>query len=138
MTQSERATGSATSVQELRAVDLFDDLSDAELAEWVALASVRQLEPGEVIAEQAEEPPGLQLLLEGDAQTLMFEHGRPEPVGRQHAPTWMGAIKATRQRVSACIRTPSGAPVITAIAPIQVGACWRPTGSGRPCSNITD
>ena len=30
------------------------------------------------------------------------------------------------------MRTPSGPPVSTAIAPIQVGACWRPTGSSRP------
>ena len=96
MTSGEHPTGateaSGATLEELRAVDLFDDLSDDELAEWVALASVRQLEPGAVIAEQAEHPPGLQLLLEGDAQTLMFENGRPEPVGRQHAPTWMGAI----------------------------------------------
>ncbi|MEA2144717.1 MAG: hypothetical protein QOG59_304, partial [Solirubrobacteraceae bacterium] len=92
MTAGENATGRGTTVEELRAVDLFDDLSDADLAEWVALASVRELEPGDLIAEQGEVPPGLQLLLEGDAQSLMFEHGRPEPVGRQHAPTWMGAI----------------------------------------------
>ncbi len=90
MTASENVTGAT--LEELRAVDLFDDLSDADLAEWVDLARVRMLEPGELIAEQGEEPPGLQLLLEGEAQSLMFESGRAEPVGRQRAPTWMGAI----------------------------------------------
>jgi CRP-like cAMP-binding protein len=78
--------------EELRTVDLFDDLDDAELAEWVAVARARHLEPGEVIVEQGDQPDGLQLLLEGEAQALMFDHGRTEPVGRQRAPTWMGAI----------------------------------------------
>ena len=42
-----------------------------------------------------------------------------------------GATRAIRQFVSACIRTPIGASVSAAIAPIHVGAVWRPTGSGR-------
>ena len=48
--------------------------------------------PGEIIAEQGEEPPGLQLLLEGRAQALILAQGRSEPVGHHTAPTWMGAI----------------------------------------------
>jgi len=79
-------------LEELRTVDLFDDLDDTELAEWVALARPRAVQPGDVIAEQHEEPIGLQLLLEGEAQALMLDQGRSEPVGRQKAPTWMGAI----------------------------------------------
>jgi CRP-like cAMP-binding protein len=79
-------------LEELRAVDLFDDLDDVELAEWVALARPRSVAPGEVIAEQDEEPIGLQLLLEGSSQALSISQGRSEPVGRQSAPTWMGAI----------------------------------------------
>jgi signal transduction histidine kinase len=79
-------------VQELRAVDLFDDLDDAELAAWVPVAHTRHAHPGEVIAEEGEEPSGLTLLLEGEAQAVMSDRGRSEPVGRQHAPTWIGAI----------------------------------------------
>ncbi len=79
-------------VEELRTVDLFDDLDDAELARWVPVAQARHVEPGEVIAEEGEDPTGLTLLLEGEAQALMLDHGRSEPVGRQHAPTWIGAI----------------------------------------------
>jgi signal transduction histidine kinase len=79
-------------LQELRTIDLFDDLDDTELAEWVAVSSTRHLEPGAVIAEQGEEPSGLSLLLEGEAQALMLDQARSEPVGRQRAPTWMGAI----------------------------------------------
>jgi signal transduction histidine kinase len=81
-------------LEELRTVDLFDDLDDSELAEWVALATVRRVEPGGVIVEQGAESPGLQLLLEGEAQALILEQGRSEPVGRQRAPTWIGAITA--------------------------------------------
>jgi signal transduction histidine kinase len=77
---------------ELRGVDLFDGLSDAELAEWVPVAHTRHVDPGEIIAEQGEEPPGLQLLLDGRAQALILAQGRSEPVGHHTGPTWMGAI----------------------------------------------
>jgi signal transduction histidine kinase len=77
---------------DLRAVDLFDDLSDDELGEWVAVASERLVGPGELIVEQGEEVPGLQLLLAGTAQTLLVDRDRAEPLGHQQAPTWMGAI----------------------------------------------
>jgi signal transduction histidine kinase len=77
---------------ELRAVDLFDDIDDDQLAEWVAVAGVESLEPGGLIFEQGEEPPGLKLLLEGEAIVVLVEGERTEPVGRQFAPTWIGAI----------------------------------------------
>jgi signal transduction histidine kinase len=77
---------------ELRSVDLFDDLSDEQLAEWVEATSVEALEPGDVVFEQGVEPPGLKLLLEGEALAILIEGDRQEPVGRQMAPTWMGAI----------------------------------------------
>jgi signal transduction histidine kinase len=77
---------------ELRAVDLFDDIDDEQLAEWVAVASAESLEPGGLIFEQGVEPPGLKLLLEGEAIVVLVEGERIEPVGRQLAPTWIGAI----------------------------------------------
>jgi signal transduction histidine kinase len=77
---------------DLRAVDLFDDIEDGQLDEWVAVASVEQLEPGDLIFEQGVEPPGLKLLLEGEAIVVLVQGDRTEPVGRQVAPTWMGAI----------------------------------------------
>jgi signal transduction histidine kinase len=79
-------------LEELRTVDLFDGLNDEELAQWVAVARPRHFAPGGIIAEQGEEPRGLQLLLEGEAQALILTGGRSEPVGRHTAPTWMGAI----------------------------------------------
>ncbi|HEX3434748.1 MAG TPA: ATP-binding protein [Solirubrobacteraceae bacterium] len=80
-------------VQELRTVDLFEELDDAQLAEWVPVARAYRVPAGEIIAEQGEETRGLQLLLEGDAQaTIIDEGGATEPVSRHKAPTWMGAI----------------------------------------------
>jgi signal transduction histidine kinase len=83
---------SAVTPAELRTVDLFDDLDDEQLAEWVEVASVEELEPGDVMFEQGVEPPGLKLLLEGEALTILIDGDRQEPVGRQRGPTWMGAI----------------------------------------------
>jgi signal transduction histidine kinase len=88
-------------LEELRTVDLFDELDDDELAQWVAVARMSHVAPGEIIVEQGDEPPGLQLLLEGEAQALIVEEGRTEPVGRQRAPTWMGAIAVLTGRPSA-------------------------------------
>jgi signal transduction histidine kinase len=77
---------------DLRAIDLFDDLADDELAEWVAAMREVRAQPGDVLAEEGMPPPGLLLLLEGVVQTFLVEHERAEPAGRQVAPTWMGAI----------------------------------------------
>ena len=82
----------AISEHELRAIDLFDELSDEQLAEWAAVATPWSVEAGATIAEQDSEPADVQLLLEGEAQALMLDRGRSEPVGRHLAPTWMGAI----------------------------------------------
>jgi signal transduction histidine kinase len=85
----------AISPADLRAVDLFDDLTDSELEPWVAVATPQEAEPGDVLAEQGQAPPGVFLLLEGIAQALLIEPGRAERVGGRHrAPTWMGAIAA--------------------------------------------
>jgi signal transduction histidine kinase len=83
---------SAYTVADLRPVDLFDDLTDDELAKWAAVAKPYDRRAGEVIAEQGVEPPGVVLLLDGTAQALIVEGGRSDPVGRQKSPTWMGAI----------------------------------------------
>jgi signal transduction histidine kinase len=77
---------------DLRRMDLFDDIDDAALAEFVAAARPRDLAAGDVIAEQGEIPPGVHMLLDGMVMTTMLEGGREEPVGRQYAPTWIGAI----------------------------------------------
>jgi signal transduction histidine kinase len=81
-------------VADLRAIDLFDELDDAQLDEWLAVAQPQVFEPGEVMAEQGELPPGVQLLLDGSVLTFLVDQDRTERVGRQEAPTWMLAIAA--------------------------------------------
>jgi signal transduction histidine kinase len=85
-------TVAAVTLADLRGVDLFDDLDDSELEPWLQVVEAREAEPDELIAEQGEEPPGVVLLLDGTVRTLLVEGERTEPVGRQHAPTWMLAI----------------------------------------------
>jgi CRP-like cAMP-binding protein len=82
----------AISLADLRPIDLFDDIDDAALAEFAAVAVPVDAAPGEVIAEAGERPPGTLLLLEGTAQTFVLEGERQDPVARQYAPTWIGAI----------------------------------------------
>jgi signal transduction histidine kinase len=78
-------------IDDLRPVDLFDDLTDDELAEWAKVAKPREAAPGDVIADQGSATDGV-LLLEGTAEALLVAGNRTESAGRHHAPTWMGAI----------------------------------------------
>lgn len=85
-------SAAAVTRTDLRAIDLFDDLDDDDLDQWMAVARELRVEAGHVLAEEGNSPPGLLLLLDGSVQTLLVEHERAEPAGHQHAPTWMGAI----------------------------------------------
>ncbi len=81
-------------LEDLQSIDLFDDLSDAQLGPWLEVVTCRKVAPGELLEEQGDPPAGLQLLLTGTARTYLLDGDRPEPVGRQTAPTWMGAVAA--------------------------------------------
>jgi signal transduction histidine kinase len=87
MTEPERPT-----LDELRRIDLFDELDDEQLALWQGVATIRELPADTVVAEAHQSSVGVFLLLEGVVQGLVFEAGRLEQVTRQVAPTWMGAI----------------------------------------------
>jgi signal transduction histidine kinase len=83
---------SSATVAQLRPVDLFDGLSDAELEPWAAAAELVRVPRGETTAEQGQ-PPVFQLLLEGTLEALAVgADGRAEPVSEHRAPTWIGAI----------------------------------------------
>ena len=86
-------SGAAVTLADVRAIDLFDDLDDAQLGEWLAAALPRTAEPGEILAEQGEPTPVF-LLFEGTLQTWLVHDEHVEPVGRQYPPTWLGAIGA--------------------------------------------
>ncbi len=79
-------------LEELRRIDLFDELDDEQLALWHEAAVIREVPANTVVAEPRQPSAGVLLLLEGIVQGLVFEAGRLEPITRQVAPTWMGAI----------------------------------------------
>lgn len=79
-------------VADLRPVNLFDDIDDAALSEWAAVAEARRAEPGEVVIPGDEPAKGLWCLLEGSLQMFVRDGDRLEPVGHQEAPTWIGAV----------------------------------------------
>ncbi|WP_354702123.1 hypothetical protein DSM112329_02476 [Paraconexibacter sp. AEG42_29] len=85
-------TPAPLTLEELRLVDLFDDIDDGLLGEWLQIAQLECRDAGELIVEQGAALAGVHLLLEGTAQTIKVLGERTEPVGDQHAPTWMGAI----------------------------------------------
>ena len=94
---------------DLRPIDLFDDLDDDELAQWVAVAKPSDAAPGDTIAEQGSTTAGI-LLLEGTAEAFLIAGDRAESAGRHYSPTWMGAISvltdaplgARMEAVTAC------------------------------------
>jgi signal transduction histidine kinase len=81
-------------LEELRKVDLFEELDDEQLAAWVPVAHTYRVPAGGIVAEQGEENRGMNLLLEGEAQATITDPSGSEPVGRHKAPTWIGAIAA--------------------------------------------
>jgi signal transduction histidine kinase len=87
MSEPERPT-----LHELRGIDLFEELDDEQLAPWQEVALIREAPADTTVAEANDASAGVFLLLDGIVQGLIFESGRLEPVTRQVAPTWMGAI----------------------------------------------
>ncbi len=86
MSEPERPT-----LDELRTVDLFDELDDEQLARWREVSEIREL-PADAVVAEAGQTAEFMLLFRGVVQGLVVEAGRVEPITRQTAPTWMGAI----------------------------------------------
>jgi signal transduction histidine kinase len=82
----------ALTMADLRTVDLFDELDDDQLAEWLEVAKPFHAEPGEVLGEYGQPARGFTLLLEGRAEAMLVDGDRLEPAGHHVAPTWMAAI----------------------------------------------
>jgi signal transduction histidine kinase len=78
---------------ELRGMDLFEELSDERLDAWAALIDIRDAADGEVLLEQGSSPGPL-LLFTGKTRTYMTVEGRNEPGSSNAAPTWIGTIAA--------------------------------------------
>jgi signal transduction histidine kinase len=110
------ASAPPVGVVDLRPVDLFDDLDDNELGEWAAAARWREAERGDVVLEEAAESEGLLCLLDGTLQLSRRDGDRLEPVGRQTAPTWIGAVPALTE-TPVNVRMVASTPVRAAIIP---------------------
>jgi signal transduction histidine kinase len=102
MSEPERPT-----LEELRTIDLFEELDDDQLERWREACEIRELPADVTVADPGRESaPEFILLLRGVIQGLVTEAGRVEPIVRQVAPTWMGAISVlTETRVGGELRT---------------------------------
>ena len=122
-------TGAAPTPGELRALDLFDGLDDAQLAAWAAAADPYTVQAGEIVARQGDEAPGLTLVLEGTLQAILVTDGREEPLGEHVAPTWIGAVAAmTGSSIGVCMKaqTPARLALIPADAFVELAIAQRP------------
>jgi signal transduction histidine kinase len=81
-------------LDQIRAVDLFDGLDDDELEAWREATQAFRIASGEIVHEQDTSPRGLLLLLDGGTRMYKLADERFEPLGQMHAPTWMQAIAA--------------------------------------------
>jgi signal transduction histidine kinase len=82
-------------VAQLRTVDVFDGLSDAELQTWAQAAELVHVGAGSLVSEQGGREPAFHLVLEGSLEAFAVDsQGATEPVGEHRAPTWIGAVAA--------------------------------------------
>ena len=63
--------------QDLRRVDLFDDLDEAALEAFAAVAQERTFEPDACVGDQGDNPEGVMLLLEGTLPDRRRRAGAP-------------------------------------------------------------
>jgi signal transduction histidine kinase len=88
-------------VAELRAIDLFTDLTDAEVRAWADAAVLYDASAGEPISESGRPSQGLTLLLEGRIELLGRDGTVEDRIGYQLAPTWIGATPTLIQGLNA-------------------------------------
>ena len=115
-------------VADLRPVDLFDELSDAELEPWAQAATVREAANGERILEAGEDRAAVVMLLEGRLEMLIPEGEVEARQGTQEAPTWIGATYALLRAPSAIslrTLTPVRCAVLEADAFIELTLAHR-------------
>jgi signal transduction histidine kinase len=79
--------------EELRRMDLFEELSDERLDAWAEVVEIRDAADGDVLLEQGSSPGPL-LLFTGRTRAFMTVDGRRDPANANSGPTWIGAIAA--------------------------------------------
>jgi len=104
-------------VAELRGIDLFDEVADADLEPWADAFEERRLERGDTLVTIGETDVPFSILLEGRMDGYVLVDGREERDHHHDAPTWMGAILAlsgNEARVAIRASGPSRAAQIAA------------------------
>ena len=92
---------SAPTLEQLREIDLFAGLDDAELERWAEAAELRELAPGALLTEQGDSALAFHLVLAGSLEAFAVDPGgAAEPVGEHRAPTWIGAVSVLTGGVS--------------------------------------
>ena len=104
-------------VADLRPIDLFDGVSDEDLAAWADAAVLREETAGTLLAEQDKTTTGLVLVLKGTIEALVTDGRGDEPIGEHVAPTWMGAIPTLTQGPSGVRMVARTDLVLAVIAP---------------------
>ena len=84
-------------IDELRAIDLFDDLDDEAMADWASHARTIEASAGETVSEEGSPSHGVIMLLEGTLRGTIHAGVIDEPMTDQVAPTWIGAVPTLTQ-----------------------------------------
>lgn len=79
-------------IEDLRAIDLFDDLSDEELALWAEVAVPAHADPGDIVVEAGKSPRGAIMTFEGSMEALSPDGNGSGSMGLHVGPTWGMAI----------------------------------------------
>ncbi|WP_081690570.1 ATP-binding protein [Conexibacter woesei] len=105
-------------LDQIRAVDLFDGLDDDELEAWREATQAFRIASGAIVHEQDTSPRGLLLLLDGGTRMYKLADERFEPIGHMHAPTWMQAIAALTE-TPVGVRMVAEGDCVIGLVPIQ-------------------
>jgi len=105
-------------LEDLRRMDLFTELDDAQLEQWRAVTQSFHVPDGGIIAEQDASPRGLLLLLEGRTRMFKVTDERFDPIGHMVAPTWMQAIAAITESVIG-VRIQADGDCVIGLVPLQ-------------------
>ena len=116
-------------IAELRSIDLFGELDDAEVADWAAHAVVHEAKPGEVVSSEGDVSRGVLLLFSGNLRGTIHAGAIDEPMVDQIAPTWIGAVPTLTQGESILTLTAVDAARYAVVAPedfIDLTTRYRP------------
>jgi signal transduction histidine kinase len=109
---------SPVTLEDLRRMDLFAELDDAQLERWRAVTQSFHVPDGAIIAEQDASPRGLLLLFEGRTRMYKVTDERFDPIGHMEAPTWMQAIAAMTESIIG-VRIQADGDCVIGLVPLQ-------------------